>query len=144
MRVATAPAFTGHDQYLFREGTHARLYEKLGAHLLKEGGTRFAVWAPNARRSPWIDAQWMQSRKRLNALDAPFSVYEARAIVRQPPAGRLSEKKVAASRSGFFLAAAAAGDAAGWSRQAARYPQRTRAAARARRPARYVSRGSPG
>src|SRR5580765_2870016 len=49
MRVATAPAFTGHDQYLFREGTHARLYEKLGAHLLREGGTRFAVWAPNAQ-----------------------------------------------------------------------------------------------
>ncbi|MFN3285070.1 MAG: 1,4-alpha-glucan branching protein GlgB [bacterium] len=35
------------DLYLFREGTHTRLYEKLGAHP-EEGGTRFAVWAPNA------------------------------------------------------------------------------------------------
>ncbi|MCL6499640.1 MAG: 1,4-alpha-glucan branching protein GlgB, partial [Firmicutes bacterium] len=35
------------DLYLFREGTHTRLYEKLGAHLQEEG-TRFAVWAPNA------------------------------------------------------------------------------------------------
>src|ERR1700704_149254 len=49
MKIADAPAFTGHDQYLFREGTHARLYEKLGAHLLPEGGARFAVWAPNAQ-----------------------------------------------------------------------------------------------
>jgi len=36
------------DAYLFREGTHSRLYDLLGCHLLKEGGARFAVWAPNA------------------------------------------------------------------------------------------------
>ena len=50
--TASAPALTGHDQYLFREGTHTRLYEKLGAHLVKEGekpATRFSVWAPNAQ-----------------------------------------------------------------------------------------------
>jgi 1,4-alpha-glucan branching enzyme len=35
------------DTYLFREGTHTRLYEKLGCHL-GPGGARFAVWAPNA------------------------------------------------------------------------------------------------
>ena len=40
-------ALTGHDQYLFREGTHSRLYEKLGAHVFGDG-TQFAVWAPNA------------------------------------------------------------------------------------------------
>ena len=39
---------TGHDQYLFREGTHSRLYEKLGAHLLPGGGVSFAVWAPTS------------------------------------------------------------------------------------------------
>src|SRR5438874_2404126 len=38
---------TGHDQYLFREGTHSRLYEKLGAHFVGDA-THFAVWAPNA------------------------------------------------------------------------------------------------
>ncbi|MGC4030389.1 MAG: 1,4-alpha-glucan branching protein GlgB [Tepidisphaeraceae bacterium] len=37
-----------HDLYLFNEGTHSRLYEKLGAHVLPDGGVRFAVWAPNA------------------------------------------------------------------------------------------------
>ena len=30
-------ALTGHDLYLFREGTHTRLYEKLGAHIVPDG-----------------------------------------------------------------------------------------------------------
>src|SRR6266850_3015472 len=49
---APTPAMTGHDLYLFREGTHSRLYEKLGAHLTEVDGrvaTRFSVWAPNAQ-----------------------------------------------------------------------------------------------
>ena len=38
------------DIYLFREGTHARLYRSLGCHLAAGGkGARFAVWAPNAK-----------------------------------------------------------------------------------------------
>ena len=40
---------TEQDIYLFREGTHAKLYRELGCHLLAKGGARFAVWAPNAR-----------------------------------------------------------------------------------------------
>jgi len=39
------------DLHYFNEGTHYRLYEKLGAHLMSAGrtpGTYFAVWAPNA------------------------------------------------------------------------------------------------
>jgi 1,4-alpha-glucan branching enzyme len=42
---------TDDDIYLFNEGSHYRLYDKLGAHLTtSEGvpGTYFAVWAPNA------------------------------------------------------------------------------------------------
>jgi len=41
------------DLHLFNEGTHDRLYDKLGAHLHEVNGvqgTYFAVWAPNARR----------------------------------------------------------------------------------------------
>ena len=44
---------TADDLYLFNEGSHLRLYDKLGAHLVVEdgaAGTRFAVWAPNAER----------------------------------------------------------------------------------------------
>jgi 1,4-alpha-glucan branching enzyme len=37
------------DLHLFNEGTHARLYEKFGAHLDGDG-VSFAVWAPNAER----------------------------------------------------------------------------------------------
>jgi 1,4-alpha-glucan branching enzyme len=40
------------DLYLFNEGTHLRLYEKLGAHPIsadETNGTYFAVWAPNAK-----------------------------------------------------------------------------------------------
>jgi 1,4-alpha-glucan branching enzyme len=44
--------FTDFDIHLFKAGKHFRLYEKLGAHFVKNGdtqGTYFAVWAPNAR-----------------------------------------------------------------------------------------------
>ncbi|HEY8432940.1 MAG TPA: 1,4-alpha-glucan branching enzyme, partial [Sandaracinaceae bacterium] len=41
------------DLHLFHEGTHLRLWERLGAHPGEnergEPGTWFAVWAPNAR-----------------------------------------------------------------------------------------------
>ena len=40
------------DDFLIAEGTHLRLFDKLGAHLIDhEGasGVHFAVWAPNAR-----------------------------------------------------------------------------------------------
>lgn len=48
-----ASPITEDDLYLFNEGTHYCLYEKLGAHpLVVDGisGTHFAVWAPNAER----------------------------------------------------------------------------------------------
>jgi 1,4-alpha-glucan branching enzyme len=41
------------DVYLFNEGSHFRLFEKLGAHPLTHNGkpgVYFAVWAPNAER----------------------------------------------------------------------------------------------
>jgi len=40
---------TEDDLYLWNEGTHNRLYDKLGAHVGPEG-THFAVWAPGADR----------------------------------------------------------------------------------------------
>src|SRR5262245_46045427 len=57
MRLAwKKPVLTEQDIYLFREGTHYRAYEKLGAHPVTRGtdttrsGTHFGVWAPNAAR----------------------------------------------------------------------------------------------
>ncbi|AUC61214.1 1,4-alpha-glucan branching enzyme GlgB [Cyanobacterium sp. HL-69] len=43
---------TDYDLYLFQEGNHHRIYEKLGAHVMEQNGVKgvyFAVWAPNAR-----------------------------------------------------------------------------------------------
>jgi 1,4-alpha-glucan branching enzyme len=48
-----ANTLTSDDVFLFNEGSHYRLYEKLGAHLLTMDGVEgvyFAVWAPNARQ----------------------------------------------------------------------------------------------
>jgi 1,4-alpha-glucan branching enzyme len=45
------PWFGPQDLYLFNEGSHLRLYDKLGSHPVKSGGVpgyHFAVWAPNA------------------------------------------------------------------------------------------------
>jgi 1,4-alpha-glucan branching enzyme len=47
------PVLSDYDLYLLGEGTHLRLYEKLGAHpLTLDGvdGVAFVVWAPNAGR----------------------------------------------------------------------------------------------
>ncbi|MGH7908636.1 MAG: 1,4-alpha-glucan branching protein GlgB, partial [Thermodesulfobacteriota bacterium] len=44
---------TDHDIYLFKEGSHFKLYDKLGSHPMTVNGTRgtyFALWAPNAER----------------------------------------------------------------------------------------------
>jgi len=46
-------SFTDFDEYLLAEGTHIRMYEKLGAHfevIREHPGVRFAVWAPNGLR----------------------------------------------------------------------------------------------
>ncbi|MDX1662758.1 MAG: 1,4-alpha-glucan branching protein GlgB [Candidatus Promineifilaceae bacterium] len=56
------PTLSQYDQYLMSQGTHAHIYQKLGAHLLElrpygaseaeeaVSGVRFAVWAPAAVR----------------------------------------------------------------------------------------------
>ncbi len=47
--AASVCGLTTDDLYLFNEGNHFRLYERLGAHQ-RDSSTSFAVWAPNARR----------------------------------------------------------------------------------------------
>jgi len=49
-----APLLTEHDVYLLREGTHDRLYEKLGAQVCDVGdvqGVRFRRLGAECRRS---------------------------------------------------------------------------------------------
>src|SRR5579863_9623090 len=48
---AVPSAFSDFDLYLFGQGKHYRIYEKMGAHLREVDGVtgvNFAVWAPNA------------------------------------------------------------------------------------------------
>jgi 1,4-alpha-glucan branching enzyme len=50
---ATSTHVTDYDLYLFGEGNHTRIYDRLGAHLTAVDGVdgaHFAVWAPNAKR----------------------------------------------------------------------------------------------
>src|ERR1700753_1494123 len=77
-RVLAAPSSGGYsgdrvssllaadDLFLFNQGTHYRLYEKLGAHVV-DGGTYFAVWAPNAKAVSVIGDwnSWRGDRDRL-------------------------------------------------------------------------------
>lgn len=51
--IHDASLLTDHDIYLFKEGNHFNLYNKLGSHAMKvdgKQGTLFAVWAPNAKK----------------------------------------------------------------------------------------------
>jgi 1,4-alpha-glucan branching enzyme len=55
----TDAGLTDYDLYLFGEGRHERIYNKLGAHAGAPGtqpATRFAVWAPNAERVSVVGA----------------------------------------------------------------------------------------
>ncbi|MEH3160154.1 MAG: 1,4-alpha-glucan branching protein GlgB [Sphingomonas taxi] len=61
------------DDYLIAEGSHFRLYDKMGAHLIEHEGAQgihFAVWAPNARRvsvvgdfNDWNDIRHVMRRR---------------------------------------------------------------------------------
>jgi 1,4-alpha-glucan branching enzyme len=64
--------FSDLDLHLFAEGTHERVYERMGAHLATisgQKGVHFAVWAPNAR-AVWLMGEfngWNQSSHPMNA-----------------------------------------------------------------------------
>ena len=50
--IVSPQLLTDQDLYLFNEGSNYRMYEKMGAHLVRhngETGAVFSVWAPNAR-----------------------------------------------------------------------------------------------
>jgi 1,4-alpha-glucan branching enzyme len=72
---------TDHDIYLFREGSHGRLYGKLGCHPAGGGGARFAVWAPNAESVSVIGDfnGWSPERNVLRARDDGSGIWEGMA-----------------------------------------------------------------
>ncbi len=74
------PTITDYDGYLFREGTHYEIYEKLGAHPeTKSGvkGVRFAVWAPHARSVSVVgDFNMWDGRLHTMRLLGELGIYE--------------------------------------------------------------------
>src|SRR5690349_11804728 len=78
---STSTLLSPQDIYLFKEGTHRRLYQKLGCHFTNESnvdGARFAVWAPNAERvSVFGDFnQWDKTRTALTPRGDESGVWE--------------------------------------------------------------------
>lgn len=72
---------TEHDIYLFKQGTHFRLYDKLGAQIAeKDGiaGTWFSVWAPNAEQVSVIGEfnSWDKQAHRLAARSDESGVWQ--------------------------------------------------------------------
>jgi 1,4-alpha-glucan branching enzyme len=64
-----------YDLYLFGEGKHTRIYDRLGAHLMRIGaadGAHFAVWAPNAERASVVGDfnEWDGRRHPMRRLGA--------------------------------------------------------------------------
>ena len=63
------------DLYLFNQGTHDRMYRKLGSHLTSvdgRDGVAFAVWAPNAESVSVIGEfnDWDKASHPLQAVEA--------------------------------------------------------------------------
>jgi len=72
---------TSYDIYLFRQGKHFRLYEKLGSHLMDVTGSRgvyFAVWAPNAKQVSVIGDfnSWDSASNPLKLHDNSSGIWE--------------------------------------------------------------------
>ena len=70
-KVIAHSLFTDFDISLFKSGTHYKLYEKFGSHIVKKDGmdgTYFAVWAPNAKEVSVIGDfnHWNDQEHQLN------------------------------------------------------------------------------
>ncbi|MBF8277097.1 MAG: glgB [Candidatus Brocadiaceae bacterium] len=79
--VRPACLLTDHDVYLFKEGNHFQLYNKLGSHLTSVNGVQgvyFAVWAPNAERVSVIGDfnQWREESHHLTVRGDGSGIWE--------------------------------------------------------------------
>ena len=99
--MPTSP-FSAADLFLFNEGTHVRLYEKLGAHpcVGETTGADFAVWAPNAARVSVVGDfnGWSKDRDPLKTL-GNSGIWEG--CVRQATAGSRYKYHIASKFGGY-------------------------------------------
>lgn len=72
--------FTDFDRYLFGEGQHWKIYERLGAHLREidgQAGVNFAVWAPNAQSVQVVgDFNHWDGRSHAMQKQVPSGIWE--------------------------------------------------------------------
>lgn len=74
------PVLSDYDLYLFGQGNNYKIYEKLGAHIMKHqgiSGVLFAVWAPSASRVSVIgDFNQWDGRRHMMRSRGPSGVWE--------------------------------------------------------------------
>ncbi|HUF18022.1 MAG TPA: 1,4-alpha-glucan branching protein GlgB [Thermoanaerobaculia bacterium] len=101
-----SPHLTDHDIYLFNEGTHQRLYDKLGAHQITRAGVKgmhFAVWAPSAREVSVVGEfnGWDPSRNRLEARGGS-GIWEG--FIRDISKGSLYKYRIVSHENSYVVA----------------------------------------
>lgn len=106
--MTQAPWLSDYDLYLFAEGTHRRIYEKLGAHCAAGGGVHFAVWEPEAEQV-WVIGEFSGWRPGASALwPRGTGIWEG--FVPEARAGQLYKFRVdGADRSDSYAFAAESG-----------------------------------
>jgi len=99
---------TDQDIYLFREGTHVRAFEKLGAHPLprrpdREQGTQFAVWAPNAASVSVVGDfnGWNPTAHPLTSRSDSSGIWEA--FIPRVGAGALYKYHIVSRQAGYTV-----------------------------------------
>ena len=92
---------TDHDVYLFREGTHGRLFDGLGCQMhAGRDGAHFSVWAPNARAVTVIGEWngWNPDADPLTARGDSSGVWEGR--VRKAERGQAYKYRIVSQAGG--------------------------------------------
>jgi 1,4-alpha-glucan branching enzyme len=105
MNQTDVRVLSDYDLYLFGEGSHTRIYDKLGAHPMTidgVSGVHFAVWAPNANGVSVVGDfnEWNGARHRMNPVGSS-GVWEV--FVRQAHAGQRYKFEVHPRGGGYFL-----------------------------------------
>ena len=93
---------TDYDLFLFGEGSHHRLYEKLGAHVLRgAAAVHFGVWAPNAAEVAVVGDfnGWDGSRHPLRPRHDGSGIWEA--LVEGAEPGQRYKYRVVSRHRGY-------------------------------------------
>ncbi|HXZ96118.1 MAG TPA: 1,4-alpha-glucan branching protein GlgB [Burkholderiales bacterium] len=104
LRGQTPWPISDHDVFLFKEGTHYRLYDKLGTHLVTvegEPAVYFAVWAPNAEAVSVIGDfnGWNSDVHRLQVRGDGSGIWEG--VIRGIGDGALYKYRIRSRTSGY-------------------------------------------